>query len=59
MIHNWLNLAITVPWMLLPVLVTVTVSAAANAAFYAAWTLNGSSCGAHAPGDGPICNSSS
>ena len=41
MIHNWLNLAITVPWMLLPVLVTVTVSAAANAAFYAAWTLSG------------------
>jgi O-antigen/teichoic acid export membrane protein len=41
MIHNWLNLAITVPWMLLPVLVTVTVSPAANAAFYAAWTLSG------------------
>ena len=41
MIHNWLNLAISVPWMLLPVLVTVVVSPAANAAFYAAWTLSG------------------
>ena len=41
MVHNWLNLAISVPWMLLPVLVTVTVSPSANAAFYAAWTLSG------------------
>jgi O-antigen/teichoic acid export membrane protein len=41
MIHNWLNLAISVPWMLLPVLVTVTVSPSAAAAFYAAWTLSG------------------
>lgn len=41
MIHNWLNLAITVPWLLLPVLVTVVVSPAANAAFYAAWVLSG------------------
>jgi O-antigen/teichoic acid export membrane protein len=41
MIHNWLNLAISVPWMLLPVLVTVIVSPTANAAFYAAWTLSG------------------
>lgn len=41
MVHNWLNLVISVPWMLLPVLVTVIVSPAANAAFYAAWTLSG------------------
>jgi O-antigen/teichoic acid export membrane protein len=41
MTHNWLNLAISVPWMLLPVLVTVTVSPSAAAAFYAAWTLSG------------------
>jgi O-antigen/teichoic acid export membrane protein len=41
MVHNWLNLAISVPWMLLPVLVTVIVSPTANAAFYAAWTLSG------------------
>jgi O-antigen/teichoic acid export membrane protein len=41
MIHNWLNLAISVPWMLLPVLVTIVVSPAANGAFYAAWTLSG------------------
>jgi O-antigen/teichoic acid export membrane protein len=39
--HNWLNLAITVPRSLIPVLVTVIVSPAANAAFYAAWTLSG------------------
>ena len=39
--HNWLNLAITVPMTLIPVLVTIIVSPAANAAFYAAWTLSG------------------
>ena len=39
--HNWLNLAITVPQTLIPVLVIVVVSPAANAAFYAAWTLSG------------------
>jgi len=39
--HNWLNLAITVPMTLIPVLVTVVVSPSANAAFYAAWTLSG------------------
>jgi O-antigen/teichoic acid export membrane protein len=39
--HNWLNLAITVPMTLIPVLVTVIVSPSANAAFYAAWTLSG------------------
>ena len=39
--HNWLNLAISVPVLLMPVLVTVTVSASANAAFYVAWMLAG------------------
>ena len=39
--HNWLNLAITVPRALIPVLVTVIISPAANAAFYAAWMLSG------------------
>jgi len=39
--HNWLNLAITIPMTLIPVLVTVIVSPSANAAFYAAWTLSG------------------
>ena len=39
--HNWLNLSITVPQTLIPVLVTVIVSPSANAAFYAAWTLSG------------------
>ena len=39
--HNWLNLAITIPMTLMPVLVTVIVSPSANAAFYAAWTLSG------------------
>jgi O-antigen/teichoic acid export membrane protein len=37
--HNWLNLAIAVPVMLIPVLVTVVVSPSANAAFYVAWML--------------------
>ena len=39
--HNWLNLAITIPLTLIPVLVTVIVSPSANAAFYAAWMLTG------------------
>jgi O-antigen/teichoic acid export membrane protein len=39
--HNWLNLSITVPQTLIPVLVTIVVSPTANAAFYAAWTLSG------------------
>ena len=39
-IHNWLNLAIMVPWMLLPVLVTITLGPTASAAFYIAWTLS-------------------
>jgi O-antigen/teichoic acid export membrane protein len=37
--HSWLNIAITVPWALIPVLVTVIVSPSANAAFYVAWML--------------------
>ena len=37
--HNWLNLAIAVPVTLIPVLVTVVVSPAANAAFYVAWMI--------------------
>ncbi|HTZ29932.1 MAG TPA: hypothetical protein VMC83_38405 [Streptosporangiaceae bacterium] len=41
MAHNWLNIAISVPWSVIPVLVTVVVSPTANAAFYAAWTLSG------------------
>lgn len=39
--HNWLNLAVTVPQTLIPVLVIVVVLPSANAAFYAAWTLVG------------------
>jgi O-antigen/teichoic acid export membrane protein len=39
--HNWLNLSITIPLTLIPVLATVVVSPAAGAAFYAAWTLSG------------------
>jgi O-antigen/teichoic acid export membrane protein len=39
--HSWLNLAISVPRSLIPVLVTVIVSPAANGAFYAAWMLSG------------------
>ena len=37
--HNWLNLSVVVPWMLLPVIVTTVVSPTANAAFYVAWQL--------------------
>lgn len=37
--HNWLNLSLSIPMSLIPVLVTVIVSPSANAAFYAAWTL--------------------
>ena len=36
MAHNWLNLAMVMPFYLLPVLVTVIVSPTANAAFYIA-----------------------
>ncbi len=39
--HNWLNLALSIPLSLIPVLVTVVVSPSANAAFYTAWTLTG------------------
>jgi hypothetical protein len=36
MAHNWLNLALMVPFYLMPVLVTVIVSPSANAAYYVA-----------------------
>jgi O-antigen/teichoic acid export membrane protein len=39
MAHNWLNLAITVPPKLIPVLVVVVVSPSANAAFYVAFMI--------------------
>ena len=39
--HNWLNLAIVVPYSLIPVLVTIVISPSANAAFYVAWMLTG------------------
>ena len=39
MAHNWLNLAITMPVLLTPVLVTVIVSPSASAAFYVAMML--------------------
>jgi O-antigen/teichoic acid export membrane protein len=39
-IHNWLNLAVSVPWMILPVLVAITVGPSSNAAFYIAWMLS-------------------
>ena len=38
--HNWLNLSMTIPLTLIPVLVTVVVSPSANAAFYSAWMLS-------------------
>jgi O-antigen/teichoic acid export membrane protein len=40
MAHNWLNLAISLPYSLMPVLVAVVVSPSANAAFYVAWMLS-------------------
>jgi O-antigen/teichoic acid export membrane protein len=41
MAHNWLNIAATVPISVLPVIVTVTVSPSASAAFYVATMLVG------------------
>lgn len=41
MAHNWLNISIAVPFTVLPVLVTVLVSPAANGAYYAASMLAG------------------
>ena len=38
--HNWLNLAISAPYSLIPVIVTVVISPQANAAFYVAWMLS-------------------
>jgi O-antigen/teichoic acid export membrane protein len=38
--HNWLNLALAVPFSLIPVLVTIIISPSANAAFYVAWLLS-------------------
>ena len=38
--HNWLNLSITVPQTIIPVVVTILISPSANAVFYAAWTLS-------------------
>jgi O-antigen/teichoic acid export membrane protein len=39
--NNWLNLAIAVPGMLIPVLVASILSPSENAGFYAAWTICG------------------
>jgi O-antigen/teichoic acid export membrane protein len=37
--HNWLNLALAAPGLLLPVLVASILSPSVNAGFYAAWTI--------------------
>jgi O-antigen/teichoic acid export membrane protein len=37
--HNWLNMSLFVPILLMPILVTAFVSASANAAYYIAWML--------------------
>jgi len=37
--HNWLNLAIQVPSLLIPVIVASIMPASVNAGFYAAWTI--------------------
>jgi O-antigen/teichoic acid export membrane protein len=39
--HNWLNLAIQAPSLLIPVLVASILAPSLNAAFYAAWTIVG------------------
>ena len=39
--HSWLNLAFQLPRLVVPVLVTVLVSATANGAFYVVWMLAG------------------
>jgi O-antigen/teichoic acid export membrane protein len=40
MAHNWINIAVTVPPTVFPVLVTVLISPSVNAAFYVAFTLS-------------------
>ena len=58
--HNWLNLSLSIPMSLIPVLVTVIVSPSANAAFYAAWTLSRfPESRADTPVDGSLCGGSS
>ncbi len=37
--HNWLNLAMVTPARIIPLIVTLAVSAAANSAFYDAWMI--------------------
>lgn len=39
--HNWLNIAVQGPRLLIPVVVTAVVSASAGGAFYVAWTVVG------------------
>ncbi len=39
--HNWLNIAVTAPTLLAPVLVAVVVSPSANGAFYIGWVMAG------------------
>lgn len=39
--HTWLNLALQVPRLLLPVLVAASISATANSTFYLVWMLAG------------------
>ena len=39
--HNWLNIAVQAPRLLIPAVVTAAVSASAGGAFYAAWTMVG------------------
>jgi O-antigen/teichoic acid export membrane protein len=39
--HNWLNLAIQAPSLLIPVLVASILAPSTNAGFYAAWTISG------------------
>ena len=39
--HNWVNIGVQVPRLLMPVLATVVVSPTANAAFFTAWSLSG------------------
>ncbi|MGE5135538.1 MAG: lipopolysaccharide biosynthesis protein [Gemmatimonadota bacterium] len=39
--HNWVNIGVQVPRLIMPIVATVVVGASANAAFFTAWSLTG------------------
>lgn len=39
--HNWVNIGVQIPRLIMPIVATVVVGATANAAFFTAWSLSG------------------